>query len=86
MKRKDIEKIVYDYWNEPRKGTPEQCIDDLLALMEPSEMKIVPSPKIDYCVACDAEHGHDCPKGKSNVCGRSAAGPVPLLFRMLAHF
>ena len=26
------------------------------------DVKVVPSPRIDYCVECDAEHGYDCPK------------------------
>ena len=29
------------------------------------EIKIVPSPRIDYCGACKTEHGYDCPKESS---------------------
>lgn len=28
------------------------------------EIKIVPSPRIDYCGTCKKEHGYDCPKDK----------------------
>lgn len=27
-----------------------------------SGLKVVPSPRIDYCSNCDSEHGYDCPK------------------------
>ncbi len=31
-------------------------------IKEKLEFEIIPSPRIDYCGACDAEHGYECPR------------------------
>ena len=38
---------------------------DFDRLIDPKEeIKVVPSPRIDYCSQCDKEHGYDCPLDK----------------------
>lgn len=62
-----INKFGYTFsWVLHKDFTQPKVTD--LKLVE--ETEIVPSPRIDYCCACDAEHGYDCPKdnGKCSQC------------------
>lgn len=34
------------------------------------DIKVVPSPRIDYCLDCDDYHGYDCPKDALKVPAR----------------
>lgn len=49
----------------------EKLINDRFSMIQDnntlssSPFIIVPSPRIDYCGACKAEHGYDCPLDKA---------------------
>lgn len=38
------------------------CINLICPCHKEEKIEIVPSPRIDWCSACQTEHGYDCPK------------------------
>lgn len=50
-----IHKTARDFYN--------QALNDLLLkIRDEKKIEIVPSPRIDWCHDCQAEHGYDCPR------------------------